>query len=188
MLYNTGIHIEGNGTWEYPSVVLKNNSANGYNVLWAAKARPTSGDFTDDTYIEENDILFRFFGAPYQDDGQGYSYASATVDMYATEDHDLDNNGGGIKFKTLNTGVKAANGAETEKIRITNDVTINSGSLDIDFMVNGDSVANALKVDAGTDTLSSACVKINFANLPTSDPGVAGQLWRSTNDLKVSTG
>ena len=27
-----------------------------------------------------------------------------------------------------------------------------------------------------------------LANLPTSDPGVAGQVWRSGNDLKISTG
>lgn len=31
-------------------------------------------------------------------------------------------------------------------------------------------------------------VIVNFANLPTSDPAVAGQLWRSTNDVKISTG
>ena len=29
---------------------------------------------------------------------------------------------------------------------------------------------------------------VKMTNLPTSDPGVAGQLWRSTNDLKISTG
>lgn len=29
---------------------------------------------------------------------------------------------------------------------------------------------------------------VNFANLPTSNPAVAGQLWRSGNDLKISTG
>tara|TARA_Y100000592_G_C5206789_1_gene193102 strand:+ start:101 stop:313 length:213 start_codon:yes stop_codon:yes gene_type:complete len=29
---------------------------------------------------------------------------------------------------------------------------------------------------------------INVANLPTSDPGVAGRLYRSGNDVKVSTG
>lgn len=31
-------------------------------------------------------------------------------------------------------------------------------------------------------------VIVNFANLPTADPHVAGQIWRSTNDLKISTG
>ena len=38
----------------------------------------------------------------------------------------------------------------------------------------------------GAKTLSNAVVKMT--NLPTSDPGVAGQLWRDGTDLKVSVG
>jgi len=30
--------------------------------------------------------------------------------------------------------------------------------------------------------------QIDFTNLPTSNPGVAGRLWRSGNDVKISTG
>ena len=30
--------------------------------------------------------------------------------------------------------------------------------------------------------------EIDFTNLPTSNPGVAGRLWRSGNDVKISTG
>lgn len=41
---------------------------------------------------------------------------------------------------------------------------------------------------AAVGNLVIAGVIVNFANLPTSNPGVAGQLWRSTNDLKISTG
>ena len=29
---------------------------------------------------------------------------------------------------------------------------------------------------------------INMSNLPTSDPGVAGELWRDGTDLKISIG
>ena len=36
------------------------------------------------------------------------------------------------------------------------------------------------------ETVFSANLKA--ANLPTSDPGVAGRIWRSGNDLKISTG
>jgi len=43
-----------------------------------------------------------------------------------------------------------------------------------------------------TQTISGAKTFSNSAfilsNLPTSDPQVAGQLWRSGNDLKISTG
>ena len=57
---------------------------------------------------------------------------------------------------------------------------------DIDFRVESNTVQNALKVSASDDILSSACVKVALPNLPTSDPGVAGQLWNDSGDLKVS--
>lgn len=38
---------------------------------------------------------------------------------------------------------------------------------------------------AGVATFTS---NIDAANLPTSNPGVAGRIWRSGNDLKISTG
>ena len=55
----------------------------------------------------------------------------------------------------------------------------------------GGAVAVNLTVSAdqtitGAKTLSNAVVKMT--NLPTSDPGVAGQLWRDGTDLKVSVG
>ena len=55
----------------------------------------------------------------------------------------------------------------------------------------GGAVAVNLTVSAdqtitGSKTLSNAVVKMT--NLPTSDPGVAGQLWRDGTDLKVSVG
>jgi hypothetical protein len=129
MLFNTGIQIEGRGAHEFPAVVLRNTSdATRYNNLWAAKARPTSGDYTVDDYLDEDDIIFRFFGAGYQGtDGQGnsvFSYGSATVDLYATENHSSTVNGGGFRVATLNTGVDAANGAETTKLDITDSVKV----------------------------------------------------------------
>ena len=46
-----------------------------------------------------------------------------------------------------------------------------------------------LQLDAsGTGAIEMIPIIIKMANLPTSDPSVAGQLWRSTNDLKISTG
>lgn len=37
-------------------------------------------------------------------------------------------------------------------------------------------------------TLLQCTAAVSFTNLPTSDPHSAGRLWRSTNDVKVSTG
>ena len=46
-----------------------------------------------------------------------------------------------------------------------------------------------LKLDAtGTGAVEMIPAKILMANLPTSDPGVAGQLFRDGTDLKISTG
>ena len=67
-------------------------------------------------------------------------------------------------------------------------VVINEDSNDVDFRVESNGEANALKVDAGTDTVSIETIIFKLPNLPTSDPGVAGQVWRSGNDLKISTG
>ena len=129
MLFNTGIQIEGRGAHEFPAVVLRNTSdATRYNNLWAAKARPSSGDYTTDTFIQEDDIIFKFFGAGFQGtDGQGnsvFNNASASVDMYATENHSASTNGGGLRIQTLNTGTDAASGAETTKIDVTDSVKI----------------------------------------------------------------
>ena len=64
----------------------------------------------------------------------------------------------------------------------------NSGEAGIDFRVESDTIQNALKVDSGTNTLSSECVIIKFTALPTSDPTNAGQLWNDSGTLKVSAG
>ena len=46
-----------------------------------------------------------------------------------------------------------------------------------------------LQLDAtGTGAVEMIPIKIMMANLPTSDPNVAGQLFRSGNDLRISTG
>ena len=51
-------------------------------------------------------------------------------------------------------------------------------------VTNGD-----LKLQAnGTGIIEVIPIKIIMANLPTSDPNVAGQLFRSGNDLRISTG
>ena len=39
-----------------------------------------------------------------------------------------------------------------------------------------------------TGNLAATGAQIDFTNLPTSDPGVAGRLWRSGTDLKISVG
>ena len=48
-----------------------------------------------------------------------------------------------------------------------------------------ETTANGVSV---TGNLAADGTQIDFTNLPTSDPGVAGRLFRSGNDVKISTG
>ena len=65
----------------------------------------------------------------------------------------------------------------------TDGVTIN------DNLVTASRSNDNLQLDAtGTGAIEMIPIKIIMANLPTSDPSVAGQLFRDGTDLKVSTG
>jgi cytoskeletal protein CcmA (bactofilin family) len=82
-----------------------------------------------------------------------------------------------------------ANAGGEASLRVNSEgVIVNPiGEAGIDFRVESNTITSALKVDAGDDILSSACVKVSLPNLPTSDPGVAGQLWNNSGTVKVST-
>ena len=65
----------------------------------------------------------------------------------------------------------------------TDGVTIN------DNLITASRSNDNLQLDAtGTGAVEMIPTKILMANLPTSNPGVAGQLWRDGTDLKISTG
>ena len=179
MLFNTGVQIEGRGQYQYPAIVLRNNSINGYNNLWAAKARPSGGsNYTTDDFLDEDEIIFRFFGAGYQGtDGAGnsvFSYGSATIDLFATENHSSSTNGGGIRFKTLDNGVDAANNADTQKMVINDDVVINK----------------AFAAATGTSYSAGIPGTVTFGTFSSSDttPSVAaGNLWKTHTSTQALT-
>jgi len=104
-----------------------------------------------------------------------------------------------------------ANGAgaiEIDTLSITNstissittnaDITLTAngtGNIVLDAVTISDNIITAnrsndnLQLDAtGTGAVEMIPIKILMANLPTSNPNVAGQLFRSGNDLRVSTG
>ena len=62
-------------------------------------------------------------------------------------------------------------------------MTIKSG---ISPTLGSPTVTGTLTVSGGTLTVSGSGSKVNFSNLPTSDPGVAGQLYRDSRTVKVS--
>ncbi len=194
MLFNTGVQIEGRGQFEYPALVLRNTSVNGYNNIWAAKARPAdvgegSLSYTQDDYLDDDEVIFRFFAAPYQGtDGAGnsvFSYGCATVDLYATENHSSTANGGGIRFKTLNTGTAAGSGNETVKMRIEDDIRMNPNKLNVDFRVFGDNNDDVIRVDASQDkTKLGGVMRLHTAGSDPSSNLENGDMYYNTSTNK----
>ena len=62
-------------------------------------------------------------------------------------------------------------------------MTIQSG---ISATLSDATISGTLTVSSGTLTVSGSGSKVNFSNLPSSDPGVAGQLFRDSGTVKVS--
>jgi len=80
------------------------------------------------------------------------------------------------------------NGDLTLTANGTGDIVLDAVTISDNKISTNASNAN-LQLDAsGTGAIEMIPIIIKMANLPTSDPSVAGQLWRSTNDLKISTG
>mgnify|MGYP003115656474 FL=1 len=102
------------------------------------------------------------------------------------------NTGTNIQFGTNTINFRSAhsnaNGNVSLGVNSEGVIINNQGEPGIDFRVESDTIQNALKVDSGTNTLSSECVIIKFTALPTSDPSNAGQLWNDSGTLKISAG
>jgi hypothetical protein len=116
---------------------------------------------------------------------------NGTISATAIYEH-TGNTGTNIQFGTNTINFKSAhsnaNGNVSLGVNSEGVIVNNSGEAGIDFRVESDTIQNALKVDSGTNTLSSECVIIKFTALPTSDPTNAGQLWNDSGTLKISAG
>ena len=105
----------------------------------------------------------------------------------------LDGTGGTTNEIILSTFQSSA---VTERLRVTTTGAKVTGILDIDGGITitdnliTASASNAnLQLDAsGTGAIEMIPAIIRMANLPTSDPSSAGQLWNDSGDLKVSAG
>ena len=97
-----------------------------------------------------------------------YLYADTNIYLNAENDLHFDANGGDIVLKDNNTKFGQFS-------QLGSKLTIYSGpSSDAEITLGG--------------AILCADASVKFTNLPTSDPGVAGRLWRSGNDVKISTG
>ena len=92
-----------------------------------------------------------------------------------------------VSTTTLTFTEAPANGTNNVYVihRIGNNdsMTIQSG---ISATLSDATISGTLTVSSGTLTVSGSGSKVNFSNLPTSDPGVAGQLYRDSGTVKVS--
>ena len=75
---------------------------------------------------------------------------------------------------------------KTGDLYITNSVDNQDVFLRTDNGSGG--VCNYVQLDGDNISTNLLTTKVNMPNLPTSDPGVAGDLWRDGTDLKISVG
>ena len=85
--------------------------------------------------------------------------------------------GGGIRLVGSTISSDDSTGVTIgDELRVTSIAADDSSAIQIN---DGVTVSGNLAADGA---------QIDFTNLPTSDPAVAGRLWRSGNDVKISTG
>ena len=161
----------------------RNSGNQAFGNIWFVRQNKDSTNTTQ-AAVESNQILGGFFGAG-SHDSSSLAPTSGAMYIRATEDFTTYINGTRLEFHATANG----DNSMTPCLDINGDsVVINEDSNDVDFRVESNSEANAIKVDAGQDTVSIETIKVVLPNLPTSDPTNAGQLWNDSGTLKVSAG
>ncbi len=182
-LYNAGIQITAQGD-SFPAVVLQAKSDNDrFGNIWFLRSGSDSGD----ARVSDGDKLGGFYASGYQAAGTGADYNTVSASCYFVVNGDHSDTNSGAMFQ-----VRATNEDSTSERTVVNfkgnRAHFNPDNQNIDFRVDGDTTDNLLVVDAGTEAVSSVSSKIDFTNLPTSDPTSAGRLWNDSGTLKVSAG
>jgi hypothetical protein len=119
------------------------------------------------------------------------SIASATLTVTANETFSTSNaRGGKVRLDVLPTGGAATDG-DSSQDRIAglqlvgSELTINPDSKNLDFKVNGDTNTDILKVDAGTEIVSTGGVfQLYSASSDPSSNLAEGQMYFNTTDKK----
>jgi len=148
----------------------------------------STGNLTISNIADDSDIIFTC------DDGSGGVTAYFTLD-------------GSQGFTTVQKNIRFEDGVETsfglsDDMRIyhsgsaanirnfTGDLTIEQNTDDGDIIFKSDDgsggVTAYLTLDGSDAATVISTVKIMMPNLPTSDPGVTGQLWNDSGTLKIS--
>ena len=133
-----------------------------------------SGNGTGNVHINDDSLIV------------GVNNTNATITTLGTGDLTLSTNGGTdsgtIEIKD------GANADVTITANGTGDIVLGAVTVADNKITSNESNAN-LQIDAsGTGAVEILTTVVLMANLPTSDPTVAGQLFRDGTDLKVSVG
>ena len=69
-------------------------------------------------------------------------------------------------------------------------VAAHDGGANSGLVLSGGSEDNEVDVDIanGANSVTTIAGKVNIANIPTSDPSVAGEIWSDSGTLKISAG
>ena len=161
----------------------RNTANQAYGNIWFVKQNKDATT-TSQIAVESNQILGGFFGAG-SHDSNSLAPTSAAMFIRATEDFTTSVNGTKLEFYATPNG----DNGMVACLDITGDsVVVNDDDQDIDFRVETVNGTDAIKVDAGQNSIAFETIKVLMPNLPTSDPTTAGQLWNDSGTLKVSAG
>ena len=162
------------------------NAATHIGVYTAADSTTTSG--TERIRIDSSGRLFVGTTTPVLNDG-GFNEIvlagkSEGAGIHLADDNNnvqagmftSDSGSGAFYIRTITNNPMAFRTNNLERLRITSDGKIGIGTT---------TPAAELEVVGNAKITGS---QIDFTALPTSDPNVAGRLWRDGTDLKVSVG
>ena len=100
--------------------------------------------------------------------------------------------GGDITAGSVTTNAITSNGSNADiSIQPSGTGNVEIGALTINGTTIFAAASGSIQINDPLDidqTLTVNAAQINFLNIPTSDPGVAGRVFRDGTDLKVSTG
>tara|TARA_A100001515_G_scaffold136167_1_gene127666 strand:+ start:11895 stop:15602 length:3708 start_codon:yes stop_codon:yes gene_type:complete len=167
----------------------------GYDLsIWHDGTNSNIRNTTNDLYIanyqDDGDILFQ------SDDGSGGvtnylqidgggTLTRAYKNIRAQDDVFLQAGSSG-DLELVHTADNSYINNKTGDLYITNSVDNQDVFLRTDNGSGG--VCNYIQLDGDNISTNLLTTKVNMPNLPTSDPGVAGDLWRDGTDLKISVG
>ena len=152
--------------------------------------RNETGNLTITNLVDDGDIIFQ------SDDGSGgvetYFFLDGSENLARFLVNTRWNDGEKIQLGT---------GGDLQIVHDGTDSTITNTTGNLNFYQNTDDgdirfyndngsggTTEYFRLDGGDSSTQIKTIKVLMPNLPTSDPSVAGQLWNSSGDLKISAG